>query len=74
MREESSYIEKIRDESLEPGWRYVHDLELLRAVIGQSERTRSYGSNGSWVNERYLGLKEKHPDTLMGFEAEPRIE
>ncbi len=40
----------------------------------QSERTGNYGSSGSWVNERYLNLKEKHPEAVMAFEAELREE
>ena len=74
MKEESPYIGKIKDESLEPGFRHIHDLELLRAIIRQSERIGDYGSSGSWVNQRYLDLKEKHPEALMAFEAEIREE
>ena len=69
MKEESPYIRKIK-ESLEPDFQYIHDLEMLRAIIRNSERTGNYGSRGSWVNERYLNLKEKHPDAVMAFEAE----
>lgn len=74
MREESPHIGKIRDESLEPDFRRIHDLELLRAIIRQSERTGDYGPSGSWINERYLDLKEKHPEAVIAFEAEIREE
>jgi hypothetical protein len=74
LSEQSPYIGKIKDESLEPDFRHIHDLELLRAIIRQSERTGDYGSIGSWFNERYLDLKEKHPEAVTAFEAELREE
>lgn len=74
MREESPHIGKIRDGLPEPDWQHIHDLELLRAIIRQSERIGSYGSSGSWVNQRYLDLKEKHPEAVTAFEAELREE
>ncbi len=70
MKEESPYIRKIKDELLEPNYQLIHDLELLRAIIRQSERTGNYGSSGSWVNERYLKLKEKYPEAVIAFEIE----
>ncbi len=73
MKEESPYISKIKDESL-ADFQYIHDLEMLRAIIRQSERTGNYGSNGSWVNERHLNLKNKYPEAVIAFEAELREE
>ncbi len=70
MKEESPYIRKIKDELLEPDFQYIHDLEMLRAIVRQSERTGNYGSIGSWVNERYLNLKEKYPEAVIAFKAE----
>ncbi len=70
MKEESAYIRKKKDELLEPNYQYIHDLELLRAIIRQSDRTGNYGSSGSWVNERYLNLKEKYPEAVIAFETE----
>ncbi len=67
---ESPYIRKIKDELLEPDFQLLHDLELLRAIIRNSERTTNYGSSGSWVNEHYLNLKEKYPEAVIAFEAE----
>ncbi len=57
MKEESLYIRKIKEELLEPDFQYIHDLEMLRAIIRNSERNENYGSTGSWINERYLNLK-----------------
>ncbi len=67
---ESPYIRKIKDELLEPNYQLIHDLELLRAIIRQSERTGNYGSRGSWINERYLNLKEKYPEAVLAFETD----
>lgn len=74
MKEESPYIRKMKDELPEPDWKYVHDLELLRAIARQSKQTGDYGSSGSLFNERYLDLKEKHPEAVRAFEAELREE
>ncbi len=74
MKEESPYIRKIKDQLLEPNFQYINDLELLRAIIRQSERTGNYGSSGSWVNERYLKLKEKYPEAVVVFETELKEE
>ena len=73
MKEESPYIRKIKDD-LESNFQYIHDLEMLRAIIRQSQRTGNYGSSGSWINERYLNLKEKYPEAVIAFKAELREE
>jgi hypothetical protein len=39
MSDESPYIGKIKDELVEPDFRHIHDLEMLRAIIRQSERS-----------------------------------
>ena len=69
MKEESPFIRKIKDE-LTADFQYIHDLEMLRAIVRQSERTGNYGSSGSWINERYLNLKEKYPEAVIAFKAE----
>ncbi len=74
MKAESPYIRKIKDELLELDYQYLHDLEMLRAIVRQSERTGNYGSSGSWINERYLNLKEKYPEAVIAFRAELREE
>jgi len=70
LKEESDYIRKIKDELLEPDFQYIHDLEMLRAIVRQGHRHVNYGSSGSWVNERYFDLKEKYPEAVIPFEAE----
>ncbi len=52
---------------------YLHELEVLRAMLRQEDYQES-GWGGSWTRERYQDLKEKHPDALMVFETELRIE
>ncbi len=61
MKEESPYIRKEKDRLLEPDWKYVHDLELLRITLRQDEQNGEYDPSGSLINERHLDLKEKYP-------------
>lgn len=70
MKEESPYIRKKKDELVETDFQYIHDLEMLRAIVKNSEQTRNYGSPDSWVNERYLNLKKKYPEAVMAFRVE----
>ncbi len=74
MREESPYIRKIKDELLEPNFQYINDLHMLRAIIRNSERTGNYGKSGSWINQRYLNLKDKYPEAVRIFKVELREE
>jgi hypothetical protein len=53
---------------------YLHELEVLRAMLRQEDRQGNSGWGGSWNKERYRTLKEKHPEALMVFEAELRAE
>ena len=53
---------------------YLHELEVLRAMLRQEDRQGDSGWGGSWTKERYRDLKEKHPEALMVFETELRSE
>ncbi len=64
MKEESPYISKKKDEVLEPDWKYVHDLELLRVTLRQDKQTGKYDPSGSLMNERHLALKKKYPEAV----------
>ena len=53
---------------------YLHELEVLRAMLRQEDRQGDSGWGGSWTKERFQNLKEKHPEALMVFEAELMVE
>jgi len=71
---ESPYIKRIKDKRPESDPQYVHELNVLRAMVRQEERQGDVGWGGTWKKERYHSLKEKHPEALMAFEAELRWE
>jgi len=71
---ESSFIRAIKNKVLEPDPQYVHELNVLRAMVRQEDRQGDIGWGGSWTKERYQNLKEKHPEAVMAFEREIRQE
>src|SRR5215208_2005012 len=71
---ESHYIKRIKSKSPEPDPQFVHELNVLRAMVRQEDRQGDEGWGGSWTKERYQSLKGKHPEAVMAFEAELRSE
>ena len=67
---ESPYIRWVKNKRAEPYPQYLHELNVLRAMVRQEDRQGDVGRGGSWTKERYQLLKEKHPEALMAFEAE----
>lgn len=67
------YLRMLKNKIIPLDPSYLHELEVLRAMIRQEDYQES-GWSGSWTKERYQDLKEKHPDALMVFETELRIE
>jgi hypothetical protein len=67
---ESPYIRWVKNKRAEPYPQYLHELNVLRAMVRQEDRQGDVGWGGSWTKERYQLLKEKHPEALMAFEAE----
>ncbi len=53
---------------------YLHELEVLRAMLRQEDYQGDSGWGGSWTKERFQNLKDKHPEALMVFENEIRLE
>ncbi len=53
---------------------YLHELEVLRAMLRQEDYQGDSGWGGSWTKERFQNLKDKHPEALMVFETELRLE
>ena len=53
---------------------YLHELEVLKAMLKQEDYQGDSGWGESWTKERYQDLKEKHPDALMVIETELRLE
>ena len=43
-------------------------------MLRQEARQGDSGWGGSWTQERYQTLKEKHPEALMAFQTELRLE
>src|SRR5829696_4480590 len=71
---ESPYIRWVKNKRPKPDPQYVHELNVLRAMVRQEDRQGDTGWGGTWTKERYQSLKEKHPEALMAFEAELRWE
>jgi hypothetical protein len=71
---ESPYIGWVKSKSPEPDPEYVHELNVLRAMVRQEDRQGEKGWGGTWTKERYQSLKDKHPEPVMAFEAELRWE
>jgi len=71
---ESPYIRWVKNKRPKPDPQYVHELNVLRAMVRQEDRQGDTGWGGTWTKERYHSLKDKHPEALMAFEAEIRWE
>ena len=74
MMSESPYIRWVKNKRPEPEPQYVHELDVLRAMVRQEDRQGDIGWGGSWTKERYRSLKDKHSEAVMAFEAEIRWE
>ena len=70
---ESSYLRNLKNKIIPLDPYYLHELEVLRAMLRQEDRQGDSGWGGSWTKERFQGLKEEHPEALMIFETELRI-
>ena len=70
----SPYLRMLKNKIVPLDPYYLHELEVLRAMLRQENRQGDSGWGGSWTKERYQNSKEKHPEALMVFEAELRIE
>jgi hypothetical protein len=71
---ESPYLKMLKNKIMPLDPYYLHELEVLRAMLRQEDRQGDSGWGGSWSKERFQDLKEKHPEALMIFESELRIE
>ncbi len=71
---ESPYIRRIKNKRPEPDPHYIHELDVLRAMVRQEDRQGDIGWGGTWTKERYHQLRDKHPEAVMAFEAELRWE
>lgn len=71
---ESPYIRWVKNKQPESDPQYVHELNVLRAMVRQENRQGNTGWGGAWTKERYQSLKEIHPEAVMAFEAEIRWE
>ncbi len=70
----SPYLRVLKNKIVPLDPSYLHELEVLRAMIRQEDYQGDSGWGGSWTKERYQDLKEKHPEALMVFETELRLE
>ncbi len=70
MLNESPFLRVLKSKLVPLDPSYLHELEVLRAMLRQGDS----GWGGSWTKERYQSLKEKHPEALMVFETELRLE
>jgi hypothetical protein len=71
---ESPYLRVLKNKLVPLDPSYLHELEVLRAMLRQEDYQGDSGWGGSWTKERYRNLKEKHPEALMVFETELRLE
>ncbi len=73
MGKESPYLRMLKNKIVPLDPYYLHELKVLRAMLRQEDYQES-GWGGSWTKERFLSLKEKHPEALMVFQTELRLE
>lgn len=71
---ESPYLRILKNKLIPLDPSYLHELEVLRAMLRQEDYQGDSGWGGSWTKERYQDLKEKQPEALMVFRTELRIE
>ncbi len=71
---ESPYLRMLKNKRVPLDSSYLHEMEVLRAMLRQENRQGDSGWGGSWTGERFQNLKEKHPEALMVFETELRLE
>ncbi len=70
MMYESPYIRMLKNKLVPLDPSYLHEVEVLRAMLSQEDRQGDSGWGGSWTKERYQTLKEKHPEALLAFKTE----
>src|SRR5215208_139224 len=71
---ESHYIKRIKSKSPEPDPQFVHELNVLRAMVRQEDRQGDVGWGGTWTKERYQSLKDKHPERgSYGFRSGAKV-
>ncbi len=70
----SHYLRMLKNKIVPLDPYYLHELEVLRAMLRQEDYQGDSGWGGSWTKERFQNLKEKHPEALMVFETELRLE
>ncbi len=71
---ESPYLRMLKNKLVPLNPLYLHELEVLRTMLRQEDYQGDSGWGGSWTKERFQNLKEKHPEALMVFETELRLE
>ncbi len=74
MMNGSPYLRMLKNKIIPLDPYYLHELETLRAMLRQEDRQGDSGWGGSWTKVRYRVLKEQHPEALMVFETELRVE
>ncbi len=70
----SPYLRMLKNKIVPLDPYYLHELEVLRAMLRQEDYQGDSGWGGSWTKERFQNLKDKHPEALMVFENEIRLE
>ena len=73
MTNGSPYLRLLKNKIVPLDPYYLHELEVLRAMLRQEDRQGDSGWGGSWTKVRYRSLREKHPEALTVFEMELRI-
>jgi hypothetical protein len=71
---ESPYLRVLKNKIVPLDPSYIHELEVLRAMLRQEDYQGDSGWGGSWTKERFQNLKDKHPEALMVFQTEIRLE
>ena len=70
----SPYLRMLKNKIVPLDSYYLHEMEVLRAMLWKGDRQGDSGWGGSWTKGRVQNLKDKHPEALMVFEAELRVE
>lgn len=71
---DSPYLRMLKNKLIALDPSYLHQLEILRAMLRQENYQGDSGWGGTWTKECYQDRKEKLPEALMVFETEIRIE
>ncbi len=68
---DSPYLRTLKNKTIPLNPYYLHELEVLRAMVGKEDLSWSDSSwRGEMTKERYRRLRERYPEAYGAFESE----